>query len=870
MTRARAGRETAWIRRDILAFMPQHRTPRRCARVVAALLVSALAGPGQTHASDFDFAWLGKIELEAAGLTSADTRERREAVAALASYDISLTRPHLLRALGDSDRRVRHEAGRILGKHGAVEITPAIIRWLEDPDSELKQDAVEILGLLATDAAITALVRTLGDVDERVRKKAVEALGRVGTPAVIVPLIGRLDDDRFEVRQAAIEELERIGDPRALIPVVGAFDDTSGAVRKVAIRAVGRLGDPAATPALLRLLRDPDEDLRRAAVAALGNLAPAEATGELIDELSGRHSDAYLAEVAYALSKIARRAAVPPTTGSDATATPERRAQAAARAMEALVAALARRSLRPAAREALRNAGPVAVPALVAHLAGDIDGDAATVVEILRDIGVPDATPALINELERGRIDLALVLDALEAAGDRRALRPILGLLSADNGNLPLRLRAMEALRPIADDVRAADILVSLLDDADREIRILAAEYLGLMRSRRAVPALLARLGPEQPQRLRLAAVDALGEIGAPEAIDALIELLASGPAFLHPAAASALIYIGDDTRVRPLLALARDAHAPGRVQAVRSLGGILRSRATTEARELALTLAQSSELPVSLAAIEALGAMGDAHTAPALRKLLSGDVHRRRAAVAALGNLGDDAALPALLEALDDGDDRVSGDAAWALAKLADVRAIDALARATRRRGWASTINATAALARYAAPEHAQHLLPLLQHRERLVRLGAATGLGRMRARAALEPLRVRLSDDPSPLVRAASARALSRIATQRDQAVAKALAHTRDNDLDERVRAAAQAALSGAFEPPARTDWRSFQVIDADRDHRPVPQAAYFLLAADGLATAHYSDARGYVTEEQFPPGAHLFVPRSQVARY
>src|SRR5690606_1752797 len=134
--------------------------------------------------------------------------------------------------------------------------------------------------------------------------------------------------------------------------------------------------------------------------------------------------------------------------------------------------------------------------------------------------------------------------------------------------------------------------------------------------------------------------------------------------------------------------------------------------------------------------------------------------------------------------------------------------------------------------------------------------------------ARVALEPLRVRLSEDPSPLVRAASARALSRLVTARDQpgarsvapAVAQALAHARDHDTDERVRAAARAALAGAFEPPARTEWRNFLVVDADRDDRPVPQAAYFLLSADGLVTAHYSDARGYVTEEQFPPGAQV----------
>jgi HEAT repeat protein len=846
--------------------MPQRRTPGPRAWAVAALIAGALVGPGAVHASDFDFAWLGKVELEAEGLASADHKERREAVAALATYDISLTKPHLLRALADSDRRVRHEAGRVLGKHGMVEITPAVIRWLEEPDAEVKKDAVEILGLLATDTAVSALVRTLGDVDEQVRKKAVEALGRVGTPAVLVPLIGRLDDDRFEVRQAAIEELERIGDARAMIPLVGAFDDTSGAVRKAAIRAVGRIGDAAATPALLRLLRDPDEDIRRAAVAALGNLAPVEATGELLAEFGQRHSDAYLAEVAYALSKIARRSAVP-AAGAEPAAS-----QATERALRVLVEALARRPLRAAAREALRNAGAVAVPALVAHLDGQIDGDPVTAVEILRDIHDPRATPALVSELERGRISRALVLDALEATGDRRALRPILGLLSTRDA--PLRLRAMEALRPIADDVRAADILVELLGDPELEIRILAAEYLGLMRAHRAVPALLARIGPEQPPRLRLAAVDALGEIGAPEAVDALVDLLAHGPRALHAAAANALIYIGSPAPVAPLLALARDAQAPGQAQAMRSLGGILRGQRHEEVGELAVSLLQSEDLAVSLAAIEALGAMRDPAAAPALRRLLDADVHRRRAAITALGNLGDHASVPALIAALDAGDDRVSGDAAWALAKLADPRALDALARATRRRGWAATINATAALARLAPADHAEHLLLLLHHRERLVRLDAAWGLGRMQARSAQGALLTCLAEDASPLVRAACARALDRMpsiqSASRETAVLMALGRARDQDPDPRVRAAAQAVLSDASEIPARSEWRSFLIVDPDRDDLPVPQAAYFLLAPDGLVTAHYSDARGYVGEEQFPAGDYVLAPRSQTARY
>ena len=75
-----------------------------------------------------------------------------------------------------------------------------------------------------------------------------------------------------------------------------------------------------------------------------------------------------------------------------------------------MIGALAVPNQRTSAREALRNAGARAVPALIAHLEGRIDGDPATAVMLLRDIGDPAATPALVTELERGRIATSLVL----------------------------------------------------------------------------------------------------------------------------------------------------------------------------------------------------------------------------------------------------------------------------------------------------------------------------------------------------------------------------------------------------------------------------------------------------------------------------
>ncbi|MEM9490101.1 MAG: HEAT repeat domain-containing protein, partial [Myxococcota bacterium] len=751
------------------------------AAIIPCLCLGLGASPGETAAApaSFNFEWIGKIEMDAEGLKSSDHRLRRSAVAALGKYDIAITTPYLMEALRDSNWGVRAEAGRILGEHSVTAAAPIIIEWLNEPEADIKQEAADILASLATPEAVTALIRSLGDPDDRVRQRAATALGKIGTPRVVVPLIGRLEDDKSDVRRAAISQLEKLGDRRAVIPLVRAFRDPNLEVRKAAISAVGHLDDPAAIPALLRLLRGSVEDIKLPAAVSLGNLRAAAATDMLIDELATARGT-YASQVAYALGKIAEMVARQDPDKTASATQPTGGAQAAAgRAVRALVEALARRDLRPAAREALRRAGPIAVPALIAHLDGDYPGDLTTAVELLRDIGASEATPALVAELDRGRLSRQLILDALAKSGDRRALLPLLGLLSARDEDI--RLRAMTALRGIIDDPRAADVLVGLLDDRNLEIRILAADYLGLMRSRRAVTKLVALTAAESPPRLRRAAVDAVGEIADPRASAAMLELLERGPASLHHNATNALIYIGDRGAVDRLVALASDPGADARPHAVRALGGILRGARSDRVRSLLETLARGRDLPLSLAAIEALSARGDMGGIRTLRALSGGGGHRRRAAATALGNLGDRSVTPVVLEALSSSDDRVSGDAAWALAKLGDPRALAPLMRATERRGWATAINAAAALARSAPASHGDKLIALLYHRNRFVRSNAAIGLARLGTESARKDLIAALRRDPSWLVRTSACRALSMLGGA-DAALAEAAERDRD----------------------------------------------------------------------------------------
>lgn len=834
---------------------------RRCHLFLLLAAVLVCAAPARAHA--YDFEWIGKVALDAEGLKSPDPKRRAQAASALGKYEISLVKPYLLKALRDDSQQVREIAGRLLGKNKVAEAAPIVIEWLNDPDAEIKKAAADILADIGTHEAIAALIRTLGDVDPDVRLRAVLALGAIGAPSVVVPLVGRIEDDKADVRKNAIEQLQTIGDPRAVIPVVGAFNDTSVDVRVAAVTAVGHLHDPAAIPALLRLVDDSIDKVAIAAVASLGNLGATEAVDMLIDRLQRNTTNPQMrATLAYALGKIA--GSHPRANEGPASA------KARSRAAEALVSSLADPSLSGYAREALHTAGKAAAPALIAHLEGKIDGDPKAAVTLLRDLGDRDATPVLIEELGRGRLSQELVLDALSKVGDARATVPILGLLSSDDVNV--RRRAMQALRPLLTrGDRAADVIARMVDDPDFEIRVMAVDYLGLMRAASAVPALVKLLGPGNKLRLRRAAVSALGEIADARATEPLLGILRDGPAPLRGPASRALVYIADPKAVPALIELANREDEVSRQHVLEVLGGVLRDKDDARARALLEKIAKRGRLVDSLAAIEALGAMRAKASSPMLRELASGqELHRRRAALRALGDIGDASATGDVAAAMDARDDRVSAAAAWALGKLGATGQLHQLLRAARGRGWATAINASAALV-LLAPKNKDAragLTKLLHHRLRQVRANAAEALARIGDDDAV-PLLVRmLKNDTSLLARAAAARALGRL--KKSAASTSALVAASKDDGADAVRDAAAAALKGPFTPPKRSDWRSFYVVDPDDADAPVRQEPYFVAAADGIVTAFYTDARGRGEEESYPPGDATVAAKSAQQRY
>ncbi|MFN0245671.1 MAG: HEAT repeat domain-containing protein, partial [Kofleriaceae bacterium] len=618
------------------------------------------------------------------------------------------------------------------------------------------------------------------------------------------------------------------------------------------------------------LINDPDDDVKTAAVAALGSLGAVDAIDALTEQLNVQN-DAYRAKVAYSLGQIAATPAAG-TAGEDA--------------MRTLVMNLAQPQTRNGSREALRVAGKAAVPALVSHLQGKIAGDPPSAVSLLAESGDPRATTTLSAELERGRVAMPMVLKALGATKDPAALVPVLGALGSKDA--AIRVAAMEALRPlIGSDARAGDVLVEHLADEDLEVRVLAAEYLGLLRVGAATQKLASLAGPGNPSRLRRAAIDALGEIGRPEATKPLLDVLREGPAELHRSAATSLSYIADPAALAALSSQATTERGPTRHEVVRALGATLRGRPDANARKLLRSLAQDATVKTSLAAIGGLAAANDPADAPFLRQMVEHAASdRRRAAAWALGEMRDAGSIDALAVALSGKDDRLVGDAAWALGEILAAHPTDKRAPAIVERwlyvakhgGWAGAIDATGGLARllWALPAEQRTqmiagsrkpaLLALVFHRSRLVRINTSHALGSLanddEAAKALSQL---LRDDPSHKVRIAAATALARIGGARATSALNVAAGT---DPDPAVKAIARATTPPPIVP--RTEWRTFYVVDPSNDDAPVRQEQYFVHTADGLVWATYTDARGELTLERAPAEDAVVWAASREAEY
>lgn len=516
----------------------------------------------------------------------------------------------------------------------------------------------------------------------------------------IVLLLGRLEGDRETAR--------------ALTRLLG-----EEMVRATVIEALVRYGKRV-TNLLIEQLSSDDLEVQRSAVIALGRIGDAEAVPALTQLLvqSGANSETNQPEfshpplpelmvvIANSLAQIGDR-----------------------RAFDTLLSLIGHNesAVRLAAVAALNSLGhPEMLNRMIALLQ---DADA-----YVRESAVKIAGYFAFNEC----VNLLLERCQDPAEDVRKAAIELIPYLE----NAPVLPTLVNALERETPKVRAAAAralgqmdctlaythLLKALRDKDLWVRYYAARAIGWNGYAEAIDT-LAELAHRDPSTIvRIAAVEALGQIGGPRVVSFLAPIVDDSNASndLVRAALTALGQVGHPNSLPPLLSALRSEDLFRRVCAVKALGkrggqdveSILQDLAATEA-----------DVTVVFAAIEALSQLATPEAIAALLELTTNPI-RNEACIIALANLGEKQ-----VEAIGQGLYHFNHEVRCATVEV---------------------------LTRLRCPRASELLITALDDREQIVRLAAVNGLEHLGNRYAERKIAVMAHTDPDPTVRQAAQKAL------------------------------------------------------------------------------------------------------------
>jgi HEAT repeat protein len=688
----------------------------------------------------------------------------------------------LIELLRQGDADLRTQAALLLGRQRDSRVVPALIAALDDPDANVRFHVIEALGYMRAAEAVDALLDLAESGDFFVAYPALDALARIGDRRAGPRIVPLLADGVLQ--NPAAEALAELGDEDAVLPLVDLLDHRDAPVGVVA-RALAMIhqryeaefGEAlhiaadvsgAATPAAARRLIDatdhvsPDElpflarvlgwlegpAVQKAMALLLGRqTARAEVVKALVrygadvidllvpqleaEDIETRHA------AAVALGRIGDQRATPALVAAmqrdEALVLPVATALARigdSRGYEPLIALIGHPE--PAARHAvvaaLNSIGHPAMAERVATLLRDPD-------PLVRESAVRIAGyfgyPACVDGV------LACCLDTEESIR-RIALEhlpfleyePVVGMLANALEHDTPRARAGAAQALARVDGEDVDVLlIKALDDRDSWVRFFAAKGLGQRRHSGAVPTLAGLMAEDPAYHVRLAAVDALGHVGTPDAIAALGALVEGTDRELAHSALRACAFCAHPDALPLLEAALRRDDPEERVAAVEALA----ARESTRAVE-ALRWAAAAD-PVAVvwqAAIDGLGTLAASGTPAAVDALIAVavDAHRRDACIRALA-----AVPPSQIDAVAAGLESPRVDARCAV---------------------------VAALGRMRDPKASHWLCKALEDQAPQVRLAAVAALSRLGSRVADRQLARLGRVDPDASVRRAAEAAL------------------------------------------------------------------------------------------------------------
>jgi HEAT repeat protein len=484
----------------------------------------------------------------------------------------------LIMALSSSDNAgMRNSAVEILtslgrGENGRL-LVDTLLEHMSTRDQDVRKFIVDILGDIGDSSAAPSLIGFLNeDADENVRLSIIEALGKLSSREALDQLINILQGDDQFLKFAALDSLGQIVGRNEDIdtgPVVLAIEQPL--LRKAGLKALGRIGGIKELAHLTRALEDSkrsnretaidsivnlidnfDDDQKRQAKSELDFLVSSTAEGFIVQALE-IGSEALRFQTIKLAGWLGRRDFVP-----------------------ALIELAEEEDFRPFIGESLVKMGSAAVSGMVDIFSTQHTIIRALICSVLGRIGDGSATDLLIHSLgddKEVRNEAAYALARMKA---EPAIGKLIQLL--DDEELEVRSVAVEALclygpsfqdeinkkiKPLlqvqSSEMRRnalrilgsvggtddSEAMTLLLKDADPGIRREALVALARMDPETAAKHLINALADED-RDVKLVAINWIGQLKLTEAQPPLITLVHSDDMWVSAASLRALGDLGD------------------------------------------------------------------------------------------------------------------------------------------------------------------------------------------------------------------------------------------------------------------------------------------------------------------------------------
>jgi len=309
----------------------------------------------------------------------------------------------------------------------------------------------------------------------------------------------------------------------------------------------------------------------------------------------------------------------------------------------------------------------------------------------LASIGKP-AVPSSIQALKSPNSMIRRgAVKALGMIGDKRAVIPLIQAL--DDESVPVKNFAATALGNFPDDAR---VMEALIQELGRGARYLAAESLGKIGNKQAVPHLIQILKSRRGGQTKFAAqfrvkvIRALGMLGGPEVAKPLIEMLPNAGKEIQWEIGKALGQVGPII-LDQILALLKSKQWKRRLAGVRALNYMeeLVSIADDRVLDALLIVIWDPNVRIENEALYTLTRLkGPKLVQPLIQFILDKEQGKyKEIAAKILGELGDCQAVEPLISLLQISNWEYQKAAAEALGKLGDARAIPELLKILHNR---------------------------------------------------------------------------------------------------------------------------------------------------------------------------------------